>query len=117
MGQGDSRIASQGVVKEGVGVGKQIWSSTKHKTPVQNAFEHWKDHRNEFPELFNAKQYVESSRGLFQYSEGTLTKIRSNGEILSYQTQSNTFGAFTKDGVPKTMFRPREGLYYWETRN
>jgi pyocin large subunit-like protein len=105
------------VKKEGVDVGRQIWSSTNKKTSVQNAFKHWKDHKNEFPELFNAKQYVERSHSLFQHSEKTLTKIRSNGEILYYQPTSNTFGAFTKDGVPKTMFRPRDGIYYWETRS
>jgi pyocin large subunit-like protein len=103
--------------KEELNAGKQIWSSTKNKTSVQNAFGHWKDHKNEFPELLNVKQYVERCRNLIQNSEGTLTKIRPNGEILRYHLNSNTFGAFTKEGVPKTMFRPRESLRYWESRN
>jgi hypothetical protein len=103
--------------KNGVNVGKQIWSSTNKKTSVQNAFKHWKDHKDEFPELYNSKQYVEKAHSLLQCSEQTLTKFRPNGEILRYQTTSNTFGAFTKDGAPKTMFRPRDGIHYWETRN
>jgi hypothetical protein len=105
------------VTNKEMNVGKKIWSSTNKRTSVQNAFKHWKDHRSEFPELCNAKQYVERSRSLFLHSEKTLTKVRNNGEILHYQPISNTFGAFTKDGVPKTMFRPLKGIHYWETTN
>lgn len=97
---------------------KQIWTSTKRKNPVQNAFSHWKDHGHEFPELLNSKQYVEQTHNLFTGSKNQLlTKIRLNGEVLLYDVQTNTFGAFTADGVPKTMFKPTEGIVYWETRN
>lgn len=97
---------------------KQIWTSTKRKTPVHNAFGHWKDHGHEFPELMNSKQYVEQTHSLFAGSKNQLlTKIRPNGEVLLYDVQTNTFGAFTADGVPKTMFKPTEGIVYWETRN
>lgn len=97
---------------------KQIWTSTKRKNPVQNAFGHWKDHGHEFPELLNSKQYVEQTHNFFAGSrDQLLTKIRPNGEILLYDVQANTFGAFTADGVPKTMFKPTEGIIYWQTRN
>ncbi len=97
---------------------KQIWTSTKRKNPVQNAFGHWKDHGHEFPELLNSKQYVEHTHNFFSGSrDQLLTKIRPNGEVLLYDVQTNTFGVFTPDGVPKTMFKPTEGIIYWETRN
>lgn len=117
-----SRIAT-GLLKETSAArkgikAKQIWTSTKRKSPVQNAFGHWKDHGHEFPELLNSKQYVEHTHNFFAGSrDQLLTKIRPNGEVLLYDVQTNTFGAFTPEGVPKTMFKPTEGIVYWEMRN
>ncbi|MBF8264039.1 MAG: rhs15, partial [Parachlamydiales bacterium] len=93
---------------------KQIWTSTKKRTSVQNAFEHWKDHGNEFPELLNSKQYVEQAHNFFTGRGQLSTKIRPNGEILIYDAEANIFGTFTGEGVPKTMFKPTDGMLYWE---
>jgi pyocin large subunit-like protein len=82
-----------------INIGKQIWSSTKNKTSVQNALTHWNNHKSEFPELLNAKQYVKRSKNFFQNTNGVLTKIRSNGDILLYHKESNIFGVFTKKGL------------------
>jgi len=46
--------------------------------------------------------------------EHILTKTRTNGEILMYDVRTNTFGVRTKDGVPKTMFKPRDGKIYFD---
>ncbi|QNW97211.1 hypothetical protein IC797_12790 [Acinetobacter seifertii] len=84
-----------------------IWTATRVRTNVQNAFKHWKDHGKEFPELLNSKQYVEATRKFLRDPPpGTLTKVRPNGDILRYHEASNTFGVMTKYGVPKTMFKP-----------
>jgi pyocin large subunit-like protein len=97
---------------------KPIWTSTRKKSSVKNAFGHWKDHGNEFPEFVNAKQYVEHAHNFFSGSrEHLLKKVRPNGEVLLYDIRSNTFGAFKPDGVPKTVFKPKEGITYWKTRN
>jgi pyocin large subunit-like protein len=42
-----------------------IWTSTKRRTSVQNAFLHWKEHGTDFPEFLNAKQYTESDLAPF----------------------------------------------------
>lgn len=44
---------------------------------------------------------------------GALTKTRKNGDTLYYHPDSNTFAVKTKDGVPKTMFKPKK-MDYWE---
>jgi len=92
----------------------QIWSSTKKRTPVKNAFRHWKDHGQEFSELLNSKQYVEQAHNFFTRRDQLLTKVRPNGEILLYDADANIFGVFTNEGVPKTMFKPIDGILYWE---
>lgn len=38
---------------------------------------------------------------------------RPNGDVLLYQASTNTFAVVSRDGVPKTMFKPRNGAAYW----
>lgn len=96
-------------------LGRSIWTATKRETPVQNAFRHWKDHRKEFPEFANAKQYVDGARRFFRSPpSGTLRKTRSsNGDQLFYHPSTNTFGVQRSDGAIRTMSRPKSGRSYW----
>ncbi len=93
---------------------KGIWTATESKSSSQNAFSHWKKHAGEFPEFSNAQQYVKGAKDFMSNSSnGTLTKVRSNGDVLKYHPESNTFGAMDVNGAPKTMFRPTDGFKYW----
>lgn len=38
---------------------------------------------------------------------------RPNGDVLLYQASTNTFAVVSRDGVAKTMFKPRDGASYW----
>lgn len=44
---------------------------------------------------------------------GTERAERPNGDVLLYQASSNTFAVVSRDGAPRTMFKPREGAAYW----
>lgn len=44
---------------------------------------------------------------------GTLMKTRANDDILKYHSETNTFGVKDTSGVPRTMFRPTNGIEYW----
>lgn len=44
---------------------------------------------------------------------GTDRIERPNGDVLLYEAASNTFAVVSRDGVPKTMFKPRDGAAYW----
>jgi hypothetical protein len=44
---------------------------------------------------------------------GTERAERPNGDVLLYQASTNTFAVVSRDGVPKTMFKPRDGAIYW----
>ena len=84
-----------------------MWTSTKKKSGVQNALGYWKKHGSEFPEIQNAKQYVEATKSFMNSPpKGTLTRTRPNGDAIRYHEKSNTFGVMTKDGTPRTMFKP-----------
>ena len=91
-----------------------LWTSTKSKTAVENAFGHWQKQGAEFPEFQNAKQYVEGTKSFFNNPPaGTLTKARPNGDSFFYNPANNTFGVQAADGAPRTMFRPTDGINYW----
>ena len=67
-----------------------------------------------FQEFYNAKQYVEGAYNFLHNSPaGTLEKVRANGDILKYHPGTNTFGVMDANGVPKTLFKPSEGMDYW----
>ena len=44
---------------------------------------------------------------------GTDRVERPNGDVLLYQASTNTFAVVSRDGVAKTMFKPRDGVAYW----
>ena len=103
--------------KQGSKAGKALWTSTKKKSAVENAFGHYKKHKSEFPEFQNAKQYVEGTKKFLNSPpKGTLAKTHSNGNTLLYNPKSNTFGVKDANGVPRTMFRPKNAADYWNSQ-
>lgn len=46
--------------------------------------------------------------------KGVLILTRSNGDKLMYDAHGNVFAVVTKDGAPRTMFKPRDGQAYWD---
>lgn len=44
---------------------------------------------------------------------GTERVERPNGDVLLYQASTNTFAVVSREGVAKTMFKPRDGAAYW----
>ena len=80
----------------------------------RNLETHWNKHRREFPEFKTAEEYGSAALRFFaDPPEGTLKKFRKNGDRLYYHQKSNYFGVTTKDGTPKTFFRPNRGIRYW----
>lgn len=70
--------------------------------------------KQSFPEFQNAKQYAEGAKKFFsEPPAGTLTKTRPNGDLLLFDPASNTFGVQAANGSPQTMFRPKDGINYW----
>ncbi|CAN5221241.1 hypothetical protein BH10PSE1_BH10PSE1_11830 [soil metagenome] len=44
---------------------------------------------------------------------GVETVSRPNGDTLLYQASTNTFAVVSRDGAPRTMFKPDDGPTYW----
>lgn len=61
------------------------------------------------PEAYLAKVQAFTQRP----PSGTERVERPNGDVLLYQAATNTFAVVSRDGVAKTMFKPRDGAAYW----
>jgi hypothetical protein len=93
---------------------RRIWSKGRAASRVKNAFKHWAKHRGDFADVKNAKQYVEKARRfLDDPPKGVLRKIRANGDKLLYDPKTNTLVVEAVDGTPKTMFKPKDGINYF----
>lgn len=94
--------AAQNAAKSG------IWSPGKFGDPTKNALEHWNNHKLEFSELRNSKEYVDAAwKFIRNPPPGTLVKDRlATGERVFYHPNSNTLAVKAANGVPKTMFKP-----------
>ncbi|MGA8943294.1 MAG: polymorphic toxin-type HINT domain-containing protein, partial [Thermoactinomyces sp.] len=97
-----------------------IWTPGVPRNPVKNAYGHYKKHvvdRKEFPEIQNAKQYVDATHEFVKNPPpGTLTKRGSYGKTLFYHEETNTFAVTDSNGVPSTMFRPSRGKKYFDSK-
>ena len=91
--------------------GKLIWSSGKSGKPLQNLMGHWQKHKKEFSEINNVIEYLGMARNVVKTAQ--MSKTRANGEKLFYDPKTNTFVATLPDGTPKTMFRPKNGMEYF----
>jgi len=80
----------------------------------RNLTAHWEKHGKEFPNFKKENEYGDYALRFFQYPpKGTLFKRNQAGDYLFYYQPYNIFGVTTKDGIPKTMFRPSQGINYW----
>lgn len=94
--------------------GKPVWAPSRRSSAedgAQRAFE-----RN--GEAFGAHsmdQYVSKAHAFVGHPpQGTLTLTRKNGDTLFYDPKGNVFAVASKDGAPRTMFKPDDGMAYWE---
>jgi len=94
--------------------GRPIWSSSRRGTAEENAQRAFD--RN--GEAFGAKNLDDFIRKTHAFvtdpPRGTERLTRRNGDVLLYDPKGNVFAVATKDGAPRTMFKPDEGAAYWQ---
>ena len=96
--------------------GRPIWSSSRRGTAEENAQRAFD--RN--GAAFGAKNLDDFIRKAHAFVEnppaGTERLTRSNGDVLLYDPKDNVFAVVTRDGAPRTMFKPDEGATYWQAQ-
>ena len=93
--------------------GAPLWASNSSNTARENAARQFQRNGDEFGAK-SVDDYVDKTHAfLANPPKGTLRLSRSNGDKLLYDPKGNVFAVATRDGAPRTMFKPREGMSYW----
>ena len=101
--------------------GKPMWSASRKFSAQQNAQRAF-DRNGEAFGAANIDAFVEKAHGFVEKAhgfvshppKGTLTMTRNNGDRLLYDPKGNVFAVASKAGAPRTMFKPDDGMAYWE---
>jgi len=94
--------------------GKPLWSASRKFSAEENAQRAFE--RN--GEAFGASsidQFIKKAHAFVDHPpKGTQTLTRANGDTLFYDPKSNVFAVVSKQGAPRTMFKPDDGQAYWD---
>jgi pyocin large subunit-like protein len=94
--------------------GAPIWSANSRNTAQENAERSFKRNGEDFGAK-NVDQYVDMAHAFIgDPPKGTLRLTRNNGDKLFYDPKGNVFAVATREGAPRTMFKPDEGMSYWK---
>jgi len=91
------------------------WHAKEHISASNNAKEKYNKHRNAFPEIKSLTEYIATAHQFkAKRPSGTLKKKMKNGDTVQYHEDTNVFAAYNTAGMPRTMFRPKAGILYYE---
>ena len=94
--------------------GEPIWSASKKFSAQSNAEYAFKRNGAAFGTR-DLDAFVKKAHDFIGHPpKGTLTLTRANGDTLFYDPKANVFAVANKDGAPRTMFKPDDGMAYWE---
>ena len=93
--------------------GKPMWAANRRLTAEEAAEKQFVRNGKDFGAK-SVEDYARKAQAFIDNPpKGAEVVTRQRGKIM-YDAKSNTFAAATKDGVPRTMFKPEEGAAYWE---
>jgi len=94
--------------------GKPMWAPSKRFSAEEGAERQFERDGATF-DAKTVDQYVKKAHAFVGHPpKGTLTLTRKNGDTLFYDPKGNVFAVANKDGAPRTMFKPDDGMAYWE---
>jgi pyocin large subunit-like protein len=94
--------------------GKPSWSSNRKMSADENARSHFQRDGADFDSK-TVDDFVAKAHAFTAHPPKSAERVeRRNGDVLIYDEKSNTFAVMTRDGAPRTMFKPRGGRSYWD---
>ena len=94
--------------------GKPMWAANRTRTAEENAQRGFERYGAAFAAA-DVDDYVRKTHAFVAHPPaGAQTLTRANGDTLIYDPKDNVFAVVTRAGAPRTMFKPDEGMAYWE---
>jgi hypothetical protein len=93
--------------------GEPMWSENRAHSAKENAEYHFQRAGQDL----GAKTLDDFLTKVHRFGDhppaGTMKLTRANGDRLLYDPKSNLFAVFTREGAPRTVFKPSDGAAYW----
>jgi pyocin large subunit-like protein len=94
--------------------GKPMWAANRRHTAEENARYQFARDGADFG-AHDVDDFVAKTHAFVDSPpKGVQTLTRSNGDRLLYDPKANVFAVVSRDGAPRTMFKPRDGAAYWD---
>jgi pyocin large subunit-like protein len=94
--------------------GKPMWSASRRYSAEENAERAFDRNGKDFG-ADDLDAFVRKAHAFVEKPpKGTLTLTRANGDKLFYDPKGNVFAVASRAGAPRTMFKPDDGMAYWE---
>ena len=94
--------------------GKPVWAPNRRLTADEAAKANFERNGEDFG-VRSVDAWVAKTHDFVENPpRGAQRHTRANGDVLIYDAAENVFAVATKDGAPRTMFKPREGAAYWD---
>ena len=93
--------------------GEPMWSENRAHSAKENAEYHFERAGSDL----GSKTLDDFLTKVHRFGDhppaGTLKLVRANGDRLQYDPKANLFAVFTRQGAPRTVFKPSNGMDYW----
>lgn len=94
--------------------GKPMWAANRKHTAQENAQYQFTKNGRDFG-ASNETDYVAKAHAFIDHPPGDIETLdRRNGDKLLYDPKANVFAVVSREGAPRTMFKPRGGPSYWD---
>lgn len=93
--------------------GKPIWAANRNHSGQDNADYQFKKNGQDLGAADEDSFIAKAHAFIDHPPAGAETLKRANGDMLIYDAKANIFAVATKDGAPRTLFKPRDGATYW----
>ena len=91
-----------------------MWAANRRHTADENAEYHFERDGSDFGAK-SVDDYVAKAHAFVDKPpKDVATLVRSNGDKLMYDAKGNVFAVVSREGAPRTMFKPRDGAAYWD---
>lgn len=92
------------------------WAANRSHSADDNAHYQFEKRGADFGAA-DFKAYVAKADAFVAHPPAGVLKLeRANGDVLMYDPKSNVFAVADKSGAPRTMFKPAEGMAYWDVQ-
>jgi pyocin large subunit-like protein len=96
--------------------GRPMWADNRRHTAEENVQYQFEHHGKELGATTVEAFLTKTHAFVSDPPKTALTTTRGNGDTLMFDPASGLFAVARKDGAPRTIFKPDDGMAYWRAQ-